>query len=149
MISQRGKALGPPRSARKERGIVFPPGTKGDRSTTSAGKAIFAAAVEAVDESAAIAVRKEKNWRFGYNKHIVNNAFPVTDVFDSLLISHLAKQRGPHQMYTLNHSVFAQVAKTGVSTRSLPKALRSQNYGSPVRVRASLKKKRSRAGSLP
>jgi hypothetical protein len=75
-------------------------------------------------------------------RHIVKNAFPATDVFDSLLVSHLARQRGPHQMYTLNYSAFAQVAKTGVTVGSLPKALRSQNHGAPVRVGDSLNKKK-------
>ena len=48
-------------------------------------------------------------------------------------------------MLTLNYSVFAQVAKTGVDATSLPKGLRSQNHGAPVRVgRHALKKKRLR-----
>ena len=50
-------------------------------------------------------------------------------------------------MLTLNYSVFAQVAKTGVDATSLPKGLRSQNHGAPVRVRVgrhALKKMRLR-----
>ena len=81
-------------------------------------------------------------------RHIVKNAFPATDVFDSLLVSHLAKQHGPHRMLTLNYSVFAQVAKTGVDATSLPKGLRSQNHGAPVRVRHALKKQRLRKAKM-
>ena len=74
-------------------------------------------------------------------RHIVQNAFPVTDVFDSLLVSHLARQHGPFRMLTLNYSVFAQVAKTGVDA---PKGLRSQNHGAPVRIGHAPKKQRLR-----
>ena len=42
-------------------------------STTAAAKDVFAAAAAAVDEKAAEAVRREKNWRFGYTRHVVNN----------------------------------------------------------------------------
>ena len=52
-------------------------------------------------------------------------------------------------MLTLNYSVFAQVAKTGVDATSLPKGLRSQNHGAPVRVgRHALKKKRLRKAKV-
>ena len=77
-------------------------------------------------------------------RHIVKQAFPTTDVFDSLLLSHLAPQQGPRRMLTLNYSVFAQVAKTGVGATSLPKELQSQNHGAPVRVGAGLNKERLR-----
>ena len=72
MIGQRKKVLGGKGKKRKEVGIVFPPGKNNDRSTTDAGKQVFAAAVEPVDEKAAHAVRNERNWRFGYTKHIVS-----------------------------------------------------------------------------
>ena len=81
-------------------------------------------------------------------RHIVKNAFPATDVFDSLLVSHLAPQQGPQRMLTLNYSVFAQVAKTGVAAKSLPKELRSQNHGTPVRIGAALRKKRLRQAKV-
>jgi very-long-chain (3R)-3-hydroxyacyl-CoA dehydratase len=71
MISQRKKVLGGGRPKRKESGIVFPPGPKGDRSTTAAGKDAFAAAAAAVSDAAAAKVRKEKVWRYGYTKHVV------------------------------------------------------------------------------
>ena len=72
MITQRGKVIGGKgRPKRKESGISFPPGAKGDRSTTAAGKEAFAAAVAAVDAAAGEKVRKEKNWRWGYIKHVV------------------------------------------------------------------------------
>ena len=73
MIAQRGKVIGGKgRPKRKESGISFPPGAKGDRSTTAAGKEAFAAAVATVDPAAAEKVRKEKNWRYGYVKHVVD-----------------------------------------------------------------------------
>lgn len=56
-----------------EIGVVFPPDGKGGRSTTRAGKNIIAAALRGCKEggsAAAVKVEKEKNWRFGYNKHI-------------------------------------------------------------------------------
>lgn len=66
---------------------------------------------------------------------IVEQAFPVSDVFDNLLVSHFARQAGsvepPLLTRAFNLSLFAQVAKvqTGVQ-----KALRSQNHGSATRV---------------
>ena len=81
-------------------------------------------------------------------RHIVKNAFPATDVFDSLLISPLARQHGLHRMLTLNYSVFAQVAKTGVDAKSVPKGLRSQNHGAPVRIGRTLKKQRLRKAKV-
>lgn len=63
-----------PKKSKKapELGIVFPLDKKGTRSTTSAGKKIIAAALRGCEggENAAIKVEKEKNWRFGYNKHV-------------------------------------------------------------------------------
>ena len=43
------------------------------RSTQVTGKAILAAAVQAVDEEAAQRVRDESKWRFKYNKHFVRS----------------------------------------------------------------------------
>lgn len=54
-------------------GLVFPLTAKGDRSTTAAGKRIFADAIRGVDAAAADAVERERNWRFGYQKHVVRN----------------------------------------------------------------------------
>ena len=54
-------------------GLVFPESGDGDRSTTVAGKAIFAASIKAASPSDAEAVLREKNWRFGYAKHVVKN----------------------------------------------------------------------------
>jgi len=55
-----------------EIGIVFPVDAKGGRSTTFAGKKIIATALRACEggEVFAAKIEKEKNWRFGYNKHI-------------------------------------------------------------------------------
>ena len=43
------------------------------RSTTATAKEVFAAAAEAVDAEAAAKARREKNWRFGYNRHVMKN----------------------------------------------------------------------------
>jgi len=72
MLGERKKRLYP-KPPPKLQGVVFPLTKKGDRSTTPTAKEIFGAALEPVDKVAAEKVRKEKNWRFGYNKHIVNN----------------------------------------------------------------------------
>mmetsp|Transcript_1219 Transcript_1219/g.3464 ORF Transcript_1219/g.3464 Transcript_1219/m.3464 type:complete len:759 (-) Transcript_1219:35-2311(-) len=57
------------------RGIVFPvTGTKGSeeiRSSTPTGKEIVAAAVEASSPQKAEKCRTERNWRFGYLKHLL------------------------------------------------------------------------------
>eukprot|EP01104_Vermistella_antarctica_P005936 TRINITY_DN16682_c0_g1_i1.p1 TRINITY_DN16682_c0_g1~~TRINITY_DN16682_c0_g1_i1.p1 ORF type:complete len:760 (+),score=228.59 TRINITY_DN16682_c0_g1_i1:73-2280(+) len=77
MVAQRKRAsrartMGdrPPRALE---GLVFPKSKGEERSTTAAGKAAFAAATEVVDKKAGDAIRKERNWRFGYDKHVVNN----------------------------------------------------------------------------
>lgn len=59
------------------RGLVWPVTevkTDGEevRSSTPVAKEILAAAIGAVDEDAAEKCRKEKKWRFGYNKHLVS-----------------------------------------------------------------------------
>jgi len=50
---------------RPEKGLVWP-----EKSTTRTNKQIFEASVAGVDAKAAKAVKKEKNWRFGYTKHV-------------------------------------------------------------------------------
>lgn len=56
-----------------EKGTLFPPDGKGGRSTTAAGKAVIEAALRGCGGDAAAKaaerVGREKNWRFGYNKH--------------------------------------------------------------------------------
>jgi hypothetical protein len=54
-------------------GLQFPESGDGDRSTTVAGKTIFAASIAAISPEDAKAVIAEKNWRFGYAKHVVKN----------------------------------------------------------------------------
>lgn len=44
-----------------------------ERSTQTTGKEILAAALAAVDETAAAAVRSERGWRFKYRKHFVKS----------------------------------------------------------------------------
>jgi len=73
MIAQRKRASQnraqgalPPK---KENGLVFPPGKRGDRSTTEAGKEAFAASLDGFDKKLADTIRRERDWRFGYNKY--------------------------------------------------------------------------------
>jgi len=72
MLGERKKRLYP-KPVPKPAGIVFPITKKGDRSTTATAKEVFAAAMEGVDKEAALKARKEKNWRFGYNKHVMKS----------------------------------------------------------------------------
>lgn len=58
-----------------ETGLCFPIDTKGGRSTTDAGKNVLAAAFRgagAEGERFAVAVEKERNFRFKYQKHYMN-----------------------------------------------------------------------------
>jgi hypothetical protein len=59
-----------------EVGICFPTDPKGGRSTQVAGKNILSAAIRGVKSSKAeeyaALCDKEKNWRFKYNKHLMN-----------------------------------------------------------------------------
>ena len=52
-------------------GLLFPTSSKGDRSTTEAGRAIFADALKAVSADLAAAASRERNWRFGYPRHVI------------------------------------------------------------------------------
>jgi hypothetical protein len=59
-----------------DKGLCFPKDPKGSRSTSTAGKNIIATALRGAktaegDKFAALC-EKEKNWRFGYNKHFKN-----------------------------------------------------------------------------
>ena len=65
------------RPAPPPRGLVWPvtevkPNGEEVRSSTPTAKEILAAAIEAVNPELAEKVRKEKKWRFGYVKHLVN-----------------------------------------------------------------------------
>ena len=67
------QAAKPPKAAPKAepQGVVFPKNDKGERSTTSAGKAVWIAAVEGLDPALAAAIAREKDWRHQYNKYVV------------------------------------------------------------------------------
>ena len=52
-------------------GVQFPADAHGKRSTLSGGKAVWSAAVRVVDPALAEAIAAEKNWRMGYEKHVV------------------------------------------------------------------------------
>jgi hypothetical protein len=64
-----GKKPAPPAS-----GVEFPMDKKsGNRSTTIVNQGTYVAAAKAVDADASAAAAKEKNWRYGYAKHVVRN----------------------------------------------------------------------------
>ena len=58
--------------------------------------------------------------------HLIAQAFPASDVFDNLLVSHVAPQARRQQLklWAFNQSLFAQVAKV-TPARILPSALLS------------------------
>jgi len=78
MVGQRGAARAKrnPRPTPPPNGIEFPitnTVTK-ERGTTELNKGALAAAVAGIDEAEKVAVTNQKNWRFGYNRHIVNHS---------------------------------------------------------------------------
>ena len=68
----------PPAPPKAPVGAEFPEDGKGGRSTSEAGKKVIAAALAGAGtpegEEASAKCAKERNWRFGYNKHIVKLA---------------------------------------------------------------------------
>jgi hypothetical protein len=53
-----------------EAGVVFRAGADGRRSTSAAGRSVFAAALHAVSAADAAAVQAERDWRRGYVTHV-------------------------------------------------------------------------------
>jgi hypothetical protein len=53
-----------------ERGVVFPAGPDGRRSTAAVGRAVVADALRPVDPTGARAAEQETNWRAGYLPHV-------------------------------------------------------------------------------
>ncbi|KAJ1488137.1 tyrosine phosphatase-like protein, partial [Baffinella frigidus] len=109
MLGERKKRLYP-KAAPKLAGIVFPLTKKGDRSTTTTSREVFACAMDAVDEKAGAKIRKEKNWRFGYARHIVEHLRTAAKSE-----SHALKmaQAGLDKMY----SAFDVIAEDGTSMK--------------------------------
>jgi hypothetical protein len=54
----------------ESRGIAFPAGPDGRRSTAAVGRAVIADALRAVDPTGARAAEQETNWRTGYLAHL-------------------------------------------------------------------------------
>jgi hypothetical protein len=52
-----------------ERGVVFPAGPDGRRSTAALGRAVIADALRLADAAGALAAERETNWRAGYLTH--------------------------------------------------------------------------------
>ncbi|WP_138759057.1 hypothetical protein [Modestobacter altitudinis] len=52
------------------RGVVFPAGADGRRSTATLGRAVVADALRPVDHAGALAAEHETNWRAGYLTHV-------------------------------------------------------------------------------
>jgi hypothetical protein len=75
MIAQRKRAEAKRKQAgsgsqQKFDGVEYPEDEKGERGTTPINKGAYVAALKAVDEKAAKECERERNWRFGYAKHI-------------------------------------------------------------------------------
>ena len=85
---------------KNEEGVNFPLDDKGGRSTSVAGKKVFAAAMESVNKELASKVEKERNWRFGYSKHVVNQ------VRESGMFFFAQKKRRFAQTNTINNIPF-------------------------------------------
>ena len=82
--------------------------------------------------------------------HLVSQAFPATDVFDNLLVTHIAPQIRRHghafNLWSFNLSLFAQIGKV-TPARILPTALLSYErvvgqQGPGARVAAGRKRRR-------
>jgi len=102
------------------RGLVFPVSDdKGGRSTTTAGKAVLAAAVSAINPSIAEKVTKEKNWRFKYVKYFTSL---VTEQCSSPENALAAADAGLEKA----HQLFQFVAPDG-SSASLAEVMASKN----------------------
>ena len=54
----------------EQRGVVFPAGPDGRRSTAAVGRAVVADALRPVDPTGARAAEQETNWRAGYLPHV-------------------------------------------------------------------------------
>jgi len=54
----------------QQRGVVFPSGPDGRRSTAAVGRAVVADALRPVDPTGARAAEQETNWRAGYLAHV-------------------------------------------------------------------------------
>ncbi len=78
------KAAQADRPPRPIRGVVWPETKLGGRvKTTNTNRSIWAASVQNVDKALAEKVRKEKNWRFGYVKHVVDHVSLCADSYDN------------------------------------------------------------------
>merc|ERR1719245_347142 len=68
---KRGRSANP----RPLKGLIWPITDKKTetRSTTKTNKAIWAASMNAVDTQIGGKCERERNWRFGYQKHVMNN----------------------------------------------------------------------------
>jgi len=76
MLANRRRSFKKMESAKQElEGIVWPVTKQGDRSSTSTNRKILAAAASAGPggTEAAAKIAKEKNWRFMYNKHMLDH----------------------------------------------------------------------------
>lgn len=93
----------PTQPKREEKGLCFPPGAKGDRSTSDAGKKIIAAALRGAKtpqaEEFATKCEKEKSWRFKYHRHFMNLVKVSASSPDAALGSAIAGSEFMHQNF--------------------------------------------------
>lgn len=105
-----------------EVGVVFPPDGKGGRSTSSAGKKILMAAFGGDESDEAETAKKnvysEKNWRFGYNKHM--RALVDTSLISPSASLGIAKAGLEHM-----HNSFEFIPKVGAPAVNFREAMAS------------------------
>ena len=79
MLAQRKKSFKSraeklkPSAAPTSSGVDFPLDERGARRTTIVNQGAFVASIAKIDPCASQAAAKERNWRFGYAKHVVKN----------------------------------------------------------------------------
>ena len=79
--------------ADEDRGVQFPTGTDGRRSTGALGRAVVADALRPVDAAGALAAEHETNWRAGYLTHfrrLVEAGLPSAEAARSIAATGLA-----------------------------------------------------------
>ena len=113
------------RPAPPPRGLVWPVTevkANGEevRSSTPTAKEILATAIEAVNPELADKVRKEKKWRFGYVKHLINMVeAQCNSPEDALKVA----KAGIDKAY----STFQFISKDGSTTTSFAEAMSRKN----------------------
>lgn len=93
MVAQRASAFGGRRPPMKPNGVEFPVTDRvtGERGTTETNKKIFAASIKGFMPEEEKRILKEKNWRFRYNKYVLNHAIIMASAKPEMVVR-MAKQ---------------------------------------------------------